>query len=244
MTKDKLATTDSAFAIQPAEVAEIAEIIAENVGDGGITADDLQRIKVPSGGGVFWEIPTSDGKPKPAEELECIILGKRNVRAYWETSMEEGGGGTPPDCYSLDNEVGIPNTENGPGGNCESCPFNQWQSANNGSGRGKACKERQLLMALLPGNHLPVVISVPPSSLKIMRQFMLSLANERLRYMQIVWRLGLEKVKNADSTDYAQIAPSKARVLDGEELAAIQQYADAVIPAFNKAASEIATEVE
>lgn len=233
MSKDALAIAQD-FSIKPHELDEIAALITENVGDGGITVNDLDRIKVPAGGGVYWEVPSTEGDPEAVKELHCIVIGKRTVRAYWETEPDAGNAGNPPDCASADGKVGIARTEAGPGGDCATCRLNQFATAKAGGGRGKACKERNLLMALLPDSKLPVVVSVPPGSLGEVRKAFLRLSGKGLRYMQVVHKLLLEPAKNADGIKYAKVVPKMVRKLTDEELATISAYAAAVMPAFNK----------
>ena len=52
----------SNFAVVKSDPSVMKEIMAENIGEGGITPFDLDRIKVPSGGGLTWEIPNIDGE--------------------------------------------------------------------------------------------------------------------------------------------------------------------------------------
>lgn len=233
MSKDALAIAQD-FSIQPHELDEIAALITENVGEGGITVNDLDRIKVPAGGGLFWEVPSAEGEPEAVKELHCIVIGKRTVRAYWESEPDAGSAGTPPDCSSADGLTGQARTEAGPGGICATCRLNQFSTAKAGGGRGKACKERNLLMALLPDSKLPVVVSVPPGSLGEVRKAFLRLSGKSLRYMQVVFKLVLEAAKNADGIKYAKVVPKMVRRLTDEEMTTIANYAAAVMPAFNK----------
>src|SRR5690606_25053710 len=65
-------------------------------------------------------------------------------------------------CFSLDGKHGIGD----PGVVCATCPLggrDAWGTADNG---GKACKEYQVIVVLLPDLPLPVMVWAPPASLR------------------------------------------------------------------------------
>lgn len=207
------------YAISQMAAGEVAEIIRENVGGGGIGQFDLDRVKVPAGGATVWSVPTLDGD-EPAKELLGVIVHAQDQRAYWAQRLGQGGGGAPPDCSSLDMFTGIGN----PGGACVTCPFAQFGSAvrDDGSeGRGQACKAVKVLYVLLPHAVLPVVVPVPPSSLKNLKSYLLRLASQAIPYHRVITRLKLQKTKNPDGIDYAQIIPEMASRLTLEDHARI-----------------------
>ena len=116
----------------------------------------LPCIKAPAGGGGTWELPNGES----AKEIQAIVLHRQVVRAYWGASFEESGGGSPPDCSSMDAIIG----EGDPGGVCRFCPNNAWGS---GKDNGKACRQITRLFLLFPDSILPVLLSLPPSSFKV-----------------------------------------------------------------------------
>src|ERR1039458_2016894 len=107
----KKETALSPFVIFQTEIAEIREAMNVNVGDTGPPSGDLERIKIPAGGGTAWTIQGLDGE-EMVKELSGIILAWRDTRAYWSVPMEESDGNMPPDCFSLDARTG----EGEPGG--------------------------------------------------------------------------------------------------------------------------------
>ena len=146
------------YAIAQMATGEVAEIIRENIGNGTIGQFDLDRIKIPAGGATVWSVPTLEGD-EPAKELLGVIVHFQDQRAYWAESFGKGGGGSPPDCSSLDMQVGVGR----PGGDCSRCPFAQYGSAvrDDGSeGRGQACRSIRALYLLLPNSVLPTMISI------------------------------------------------------------------------------------
>ena len=186
---------------------ESAELMRANLGDGGsIGTFDLQRIRMPAGGGLAFNL--EDFASEEAREVEAVILGWRDGRTYWAASYEDSGGGTPPDCSSTDGIEGRGN----PGGACASCRFNQWGSATKGS--GKACRESRPILLAMPGQLLPALLVVPPSSLKKLRNYMLGLTSARRPYWSVLTRLSLEADKSATGIKYSKMKFALAQGLD------------------------------
>lgn len=194
----------------------IAETIRHNLGGESVGPSDLSRIRVPSGGGLVWEVPTIDGT-EPAKNLDGIVVHIGRRRAYWSNPTPTGD---PPECSSQDCVTGTGN----PGGRCEACPLNAFGTARgqNGQGRGKACKESKLLFLLREKQLLPDIVVVPSGSLKAVKAWQLKLG---VPYWSVVTRLAIEKATNKDGIGYARITIERKAVLDPETAKQIQAYA-------------------
>lgn len=222
------------YAILKEQPEEIREIIQANVAGGfGITEFNLDRVKVPLGGATTWQVPTLEG-PKGHEALSGIILYYKDQRAYWEQDMGETGGGMPPDCTSNDGKAGHGN----PGGSCEECPHSQWGSRDE-KRRGQACRTVRMMFVIPPDGVIPVVLSVPPSSLRSVIQYFLRLASNRIPYYGCVTKFSLEPVKMS-GFDVARIVPTMEERLSPEEASAIKNIAGSLIPALKKSRAESA----
>jgi hypothetical protein len=227
----KKETAISPFVIFKTEIAEIREAMNVNVGDAGLTAGDLERIKIPAGGGTAWTIQGLDGE-EMLKELSGIIIAWRDTRAYWSVPMEESDGNMPPDCFSLDARTG--NGE--PGGNCHTCA--QAEFGSDPKGEGQACKLIRQLFLIREDNLLPEVVSLPPSSLKPARQYFLRLASKGVPCYSVITRLALEKTKNAQGIVYAKAALTSGGRLTPEQTQRAKEYA-ALIDPFLKAAPPV-----
>lgn len=199
--------------------------IAANIGSGGITPFDLDRVRVPAGGGTTFEIPGLDGVAE-AKTLEGVIVHWRSPRGYWRESFDATGGGTPPDCSSDDGITGVGD----PGGECGSCPLARFGSSE--KGRGQACRQMRLLFMVREGDRLPIVVVVPPSSLKEVGRYFLRLAGNSVPYYAATTRLELRKTKNKDGIGYSEIVPSIGARLTQEETSRILDYAKGLAPVF------------
>lgn len=222
----------SDFAALTKSPSDINAIIKTNVGPSGINIGNLTRIKMPTGGGLKWTVPSIRGEQN-LEELEGIIIHQRDTRAYWEKNIDEGGGGQPPDCASEDGYTGVGK----PGGNCAECPMNKWGTEKK-AGRGKACKELKIVYVLPKGRQfLPYVFILPPTSLKPMQNYFLGLASEGIRSDTVRTRFRLKEAVNQGGTKYAQVdprLPEKDAELTPDEVEAIRAYVAAVRPALER----------
>lgn len=194
----------------------IMEAIRENLGGDTLSPSDLQVIKVPAGGGTSWEVETLDGV-QSVKRLQGVVIGIRDVRAYWPTSIEQGVTG-PPECYSLDGRTGI----GSPGGTCAMCPFAQFGSS--GKGNSQACRASKQMFTLMGDGLIPSIIRIPAGSLKAVRQFLLQMANQERAYYQVLMNFDLEPDKNAQGIKYSKIKLSIERRLTDEEMAAAAKY--------------------
>lgn len=211
----------SEYAILLADSGALGEILRENVGDGGLSPFELDRVRVPAGGGTTWTVPSLDGD-QDIKTLEGIILFQRTVRSYWAGDFS--GAGSPPDCSSQDGVAGVGD----PGGDCGICPLAQFGSGRNG--RSQACKLSKFLFLVRPESVLPMLVAVPPSSLKPVRQYMLRLAGQGVPFYGVVTRLDLAKTKNADGIAYSQVVPSLGRKFGPEETAALRRIHESLRP--------------
>jgi len=230
----EIATTQSGI-LQEYGVADsqvVLAVLKENIGETKLSPFDLDRIRVPASGGTTWEIPTLTGEVA-AKSFHGIIVTWKEGRSYW--SQRYGGESSPPDCASADGITGVGK----PGGDCLTCPHSQWGTATGPKGepsRGQACRTIRLLFTMLEGNVLPVVVSVPPTSLKPCRTYFLRLAQRAIPYYGVVTEFSLVK---GDLASMIEFAPKD--FLPKETYAKIKAYANELQPlveAVNPAASD------
>lgn len=223
MTKDALAQVEDFAALAPqTEGFTIKEVMKVNFPK-GISHNNLQRVKVPSGGATSWEINTIEGE-KSVKEIVGIIVATREIRAYYDKPYD--GGNEPPACYSPDGDHG----SGDPGGNCRTCPLSKWGSDANH--RGQACQLRRMMLVLPEDNILPLVISAPPGSLKNVEDYFGGLSGQMLPHYAVVTSLGLDKDKNPDGIPFSRIAPKYIRKLRTDEIDSLKEYMTVVLPAF------------
>ena len=179
----------------------------------------MQRVKIPGGGNLQFEIRGDDpDNPDYERKLVGVILYHHLANAYWPEGSEYDDN-VPPFCQSFDGKQGYGE----PGGVCAACAFNQFGSTANGS--GKACKNMRQIYLLRSGEYLPLQLSLPPTSLRPFNDFMnlAFVARRRPSYSAIV-EIGLKRAESGGYTDSVATF-RKVRDLEGEGLAAVKSYA-------------------
>ena len=82
MAKNEVAVTNEKFNLVTLE-GELAEAIAEEMD--GLGTVPFDRVKIPSGGGLAFELPGEDeDDTESATELVGVILYHHPVNAYWK----------------------------------------------------------------------------------------------------------------------------------------------------------------
>jgi hypothetical protein len=169
-------------------------------------------------GSVFPLHQFLDNPEETLARLDGVIVYARDTRVYYKTAFGKSSGKQPPDCTSSDGITG----KGKPGGDCSRCPLAEYGSAEVGS--GQACKQVKQIFILRGDLLLPEVVSLPPTSLKGARQFVLKLTTPGIPYYQAVISMELEKAQNAAGIQYGKAQLKFVRKLTPEEAARAQQY--------------------
>lgn len=220
------------FALAKYTSDELRNVVATNF-DGEMTPADLERIRIPSGGQKVWLVPNLEGEDQALRALSGVILMVKSARAYWQTDLDESGGGTPPDCSSADGKRGI----GAPGGLCKTCPMNEFKTAK--KGEGKACKEMKLLFLLRPESLLPAVVVIPPTSLRPLKQYTVRLTGAAIPYTAVVSEIALAEKANQAGVKFAQASFRMVERLDPASVAHIEEYLKGIRSALESAAVEV-----
>ena len=179
---------------------EIAAAIAEEME--GLGTIPYDKVKIPSGGGAAFEIPTEDeDNPDVAKEIIGVILDHHPVNSRWREAYN--GSEEQPLCSSYDGKQGV-EVDTGVIANCSDCPYNKFGSA--ADGRGKACKNSHRVYVLREGNPVPLVLTLPPTSIKYARDyFAKSIVLKGMRSYDVITKITLKKEKSTDGIDYSRV---------------------------------------
>lgn len=228
MGKKALVKKETEYAVLRQRPEELQELVEANLGDlGAISTFDLPRIKLPTGGGSEWQLPTLEGA-KGQKIFEAIVLAWKNVRSYWPDAF---AGGIPPQCMSLDARIGIGD----PGGSCRTCKFAQFGS--DGRGDGQACKQMIRLLVMTKKTIIPFMLSLPPTSIKEWRQYTMKLLAAQLRPDIVVTRFTIDVRSNKDGIKYGVANFVMASELDPKDAAALQAFSQTVAPILSSTVS-------
>lgn len=221
MAKNEVATTEGKKFDLVTISGELAQAVAEEMD--GLGAIPFEKVKIPSGGGLAFELPGEDeDHPITATELVGVILDHHPVNAYWENKYS--GGNEQPDCSSYDGKQGV-DRSTGEVHDCSTCPHNQFGS----DGAGKACKNIHRCYILQEGNPVPLLLALPPTSLKYLRDYIAKKVLLRgMRCWDVVTKISLKKEKSSDNITYSRAAFSLAGTLQAEQRAEAKAMAESI----------------
>jgi hypothetical protein len=203
---------------------EAIEVMADNLAElGGNLRFD--KVKIPSGGGLSFEVIDENGEAKAVTEIIGVVLDHYPINAFWEGKYT--GENNPPDCSSMDAITGFTkeDTTFAYPIKCKDCPKNQWGSDPEG-GKGKACKNMIRIYIVEEDNAFPVLLALPPTSTGNWKDYMKRLAGKMKSVYGVVTKVKLEKDKSEGGISYSKAAFSKAEDLSREEKRAIKAYAE------------------
>ena len=183
----------------------------------------FDRIKVPSGGGLAFEVPGENpDEPDLQKEFCAVILYHHPVLSYYKEKYT--GGNEAPDCSSIDGISGV-ERETGEVKSCKDCPLNVFGSGENG---GKACKTKRRIFILRENESLPTILSLPTASIGDFSKYIMRLVSKGKKSNQVVTRFSLKKVQNAGGITYSKVVLALERDLNEKELENIKKLSEQV----------------
>lgn len=214
---------------------EVADIIAEELD--GLGEIPFDRVKIPSGGGLAFEVPGDDpDSPDIAKELVGIVIDHHPVNAYWESKYD--GQNTSPSCSSMDGKYGngwdanwnSVNQSTGEliknptcNGCCRDCYFNKFGS----DGEGKACKNMHRLYILPENSPLPYILTLPPTSIKAWKEYLgKRIVVKGLRPHHVITKVTLKKQENKGGISYSSAQFSIVGRVDDKFKAELDSFKD------------------
>lgn len=224
----ELTTLKSENFLALAEGSDLAEAMSANmIGGGGITAQDLIRVKTPTGGSTVWRFEDITGDVE-AKELTGIFVFWAAGGVLWPT--ENPSGASPvlvtkdlktarrvgDDYGDLDPDV-LDSFQN-PDGTydwhrlcvAKGAPYG-FGSGKNG---GKRADEYRTIGLLRPEDTLPIMVTVKGGSFKSMLPFVTRLP---VAHYRCIISLGLEKTTNNNGQEFSRIQPKLVGQLTKEQ---------------------------
>lgn len=222
-----VATVNKDF-ILPEVSGDLQSIIAEELDGLTLTFD---RIKVPSGGSLAFEVTDENGESDIRKEISGIIVGHSPENVFYMTKYT--GGNEMPDCVAANGKIGVGN----PGGICGDCPYNAWGSAENGV--GKACQNRHKVFILQDGELFPIMLSLPVTSVKNFTEYVKRAVIKGKRTSAFITKVSLAKEKSADGIEYSKCVFTKDADLSPEKAAQAYSYSLSIKEMIGKTSSEL-----
>ena len=231
MTKTKEQET-KALAVMDTDMFNLAEI-AEGSSDIQDNLDQVEirlpQIKIIHQAQMF-ELP--DGTK--AQSIQGFILDFNKINSYWRESFDQTGGGTPPDCFSLDGAKPSPYSGEIQSATCPECPQNQFVSEpakGGGRSRGKACKNLKRVHIITRSNQLlPYRLTLPPSNLRTFDQYISSLVAQGYAFRMVYTDFSLKPTKNKDGITYAELVLTPVSAISKEQARVIKTMSERLGP--------------
>ena len=232
---NELAKIDTNLEIVPA--ADELSAIFHELKDMGTLPFGRVQIAA-AGAGVFKVTEPGEEEAAVATEIVAVIILNHRTNALWlnkyGTTEDKS-----PDCFSIDGDEGIVR-ETGECRTCASCRYNQYGSADNGIGRGKACKNTRRLYLMRPADKLrpadifPVILSLPSTALGAFDKYRTKILLGRRQMHGVLTRITLKNAANKDGIAYSTPVFESVGVLPPEEVERVRQYADGFATAVMK----------
>ena len=189
----------------------------------------LPQVKIIHQAQMF-EMP--DGSK--TQSFEGIILDFNKINSYWANSFDETGGGTPPDCFSLDGVRPSMLSADLQANACPDCPKNIFGSERNKKGepgRGKACKNLKRVHIITNSNQLlPFRLTLPPSNIKALDKYISDLAAMGKRWRQSWTEFKLVPQKNKDGIVYAELVMTHTKDIPWDQAIMAKDIAGKLFP--------------
>jgi hypothetical protein len=193
--------------------------------------------------------PNPDGDEDEVAQAVGVVVLRANMKAktfYLKKFNNTDSEGARPDCYSYDGEKPSPNATNPQANKCALCAHNQWGSRT-GDGdkeesKGKACAANARLAVATPDKlDDPMLLRVPPASLKNLRDMVKELNARKVMYNIVATRIGFDAAEASPKLTFkavgllpATVYPQLKEMYDNEIVRAIVGAddigADSVVP--------------
>jgi hypothetical protein len=167
------------------------------------------------------ERPDADGEMAPARALEVVILkANPNLSKVWYIKGFEDGSAEKPDCFSNDGKAPDSSVEKPQSKSCATCKNNVWGSGK--EGKGKACTDSRRLAIAAPDQlNEPMLLRVPPASLKPLAEYGKKLDNRGTSYDAVVTKLKFDVEEATPKLVFLPVA-----FLSPEQLAEVDEVAN------------------
>jgi hypothetical protein len=146
-------------------------------------------------------LPNPKDPESPATSIDVVLIkaNKDKSKVFYIEKYDPNASdkAKKPDCYSTDGTKPAADSEHKQAASCAVCPHNAWGSATNEKGiatKGKACQD-SVRIAVAPGGTLndPMLIRVPPASIKALGEYGQMLAKRGVAYNMVVTKVGFDQ---------------------------------------------------
>ena len=154
-------------------------------------------------------VPNPKDPNAPAYAINVIIIkvSKNNSKTYYMTQFKEGEDAKPA-CFSNDGVRPDPASEHPQCKTCAACKWNMFGTSRGQDGKlgkGKACSDSvRMAICDVTNVHEPMMLRVPPASIKAIGEYGRQLARRKVPYQAVVTEISFVA---AEATPRLQFRP-------------------------------------
>jgi len=143
-------------------------------------------------------LPNPKDPESPATSIDVVIIkaNKGTSKVFYLKGYDpESSDKQKPDCYSSDGVSPAADAQSPQSKKCATCPHNQWGSriTEKGASKGKACNDT-VRLAIAPAGQVndPMLLRVPPASIRNLGEYGQLLAKRGVGYNMVVTKIGFD----------------------------------------------------
>jgi hypothetical protein len=161
----------------------------------------------------------------PATSIDVVIIkaNKGTSKVFYLKGYDKDSDGQKPDCYSNDGTAPAADSTSPQAKKCATCPHNQWGSriSEKGTSKGKACADAVRLAVASAGQiNEPMLMRVPPASIKGLGEYGQGLGKRGVGYNMVVTKIGFDMEAESPKLTFRAVG-----LLDDEGFAEVQETA-------------------
>lgn len=144
-------------------------------------------------------LPNPKDPDSPATSIDVVLIkvNKGTSKVFYIKGYDpESSAGQKPDCYSADGIAPAADAQSPQAKKCATCAHNQWGSriTEKGASKGKACNDT-VRMAVAPAGQIndPMLLRVPPASIKAVGEYGQMLAKRGVAYNMVVTKVAFDQ---------------------------------------------------
>jgi hypothetical protein len=143
-------------------------------------------------------LPNPKDPDSPATSIDVVLLkaNKGTSKVFYLKGYDKDSSeGQKPDCYSSDGIEPAADAQNKQAKKCATCPHNQWGSrvTEKGNSKGKACADTVRMAVAAAGQvNEPMLLRVPPASIKGLGEYGQMLAKRGVGYNMVVTKVAFD----------------------------------------------------
>lgn len=144
-------------------------------------------------------LPNPKDPESPATAIDVVMLkaNKGTSKVFYLKGYDpKDSEGAKPDCYSSDGVAPAADAQTPQAKKCATCPHNQWGSriTEKGASKGKACNDTVRMAVAAAGQiNDPMLLRVPPASIKALGEYGQMLAKRGVGYNMVVTKVSFDQ---------------------------------------------------